>query len=115
MPTVGALARLGCSAFLLRGSQLSRANSSAHAKLFSIDMLPVSAIGFRMVTAANLVEVAALVGDTARATMLYALMGGQSLTATELAYCASLSRDGERPPEQAGCRAAFDCHPQPPL
>jgi DNA-binding transcriptional ArsR family regulator len=36
--------------------------------------------------------VAALVGDTARATMLNALMGGQSLTATELAYCANISR-----------------------
>ena len=45
-----------------------------------------------MVAAANLVEVAALVGDTARATMLNALMGGQSLTATELAYCANVSR-----------------------
>src|SRR5437763_12179657 len=55
-------------------------------------MLPVSAIGLRMVAAANLVEVAALVGDTARATMLSALMGGQSLTATELAYCANISR-----------------------
>src|SRR6202142_4462531 len=80
------------SAFLLRGSQLSRANSSAWAELASIDMLPVSAIGLRMVAAANLVEVAALVGDTARATMLNALMGGQSLTATELAYCANVSR-----------------------
>jgi DNA-binding transcriptional ArsR family regulator len=55
-------------------------------------MLPVSAIGLRTVAAANLVEVAALVGDTARATMLNALMGGQSLTATELAYCANVSR-----------------------
>ena len=45
-----------------------------------------------MVAAANLVEVAALVGDTARATMLNALMGGQSLTATELTYCANISR-----------------------
>ena len=45
-----------------------------------------------MVAAANLVEVAALVGDTARATMLNALMGGQSLTGTELAYCANVSR-----------------------
>jgi len=45
-----------------------------------------------MVAAANLVEVAALVGDTARATMLNALMGGRSLTATELAYCANVSR-----------------------
>src|SRR5207342_1176243 len=55
-------------------------------------MLPVSEIGLRMVAAANLVEVAALVGDTARATMLNPLMGGQSLTATELAYCANVSR-----------------------
>ncbi len=45
-----------------------------------------------MVAAANLVEVAALVGDTARATMLNALMGGRSLTVTELAYCANVSR-----------------------
>jgi len=45
-----------------------------------------------MVAAANLVEVAALVGDTARATMLNAVMGGQSLTATELAYQANVSR-----------------------
>jgi len=43
-------------------------------------------------TAANLVEVAALVGDTARATMLAALMSGQSLTATELAYCVNITR-----------------------
>src|SRR5258708_35987929 len=50
------------SAFLLRGSQLSRANSLAHAELASIDLLPVSAIGLRMVAAANLVEVADLVG-----------------------------------------------------
>jgi DNA-binding transcriptional ArsR family regulator len=42
-----------------------------------------------MVAAANL---AALVGDTARATMLNALMGGQSLTTTELAYCTNVSR-----------------------
>jgi len=40
---------------------------------------------------ANLVEVAALVGDTARARMLSALMGGQSLTATALAYCANIA------------------------
>src|SRR5215471_19674331 len=80
------------SALTRRGSQLSRAISSAHAQLFAIDMLPVSAIGLRMVAAANLVELAALVGDTARATMLNALMGGQSLTATELAYCANISR-----------------------
>ena len=45
-----------------------------------------------MVAAANLVEVAALVGDTARATMLAALMGGESLTGTELAFLARISR-----------------------
>ena len=81
-------------ALLLRGSQLSRANSSARTELFLIDMLPVSAIGLKMVAAENLnlVEVAALVGDTARATMLSALMGGRSLTAKELAYYANVAR-----------------------
>ena len=39
-----------------------------------------------------MVEVAALVGDTARATMLAALMGGQALTAGELAALAHVSR-----------------------
>jgi DNA-binding transcriptional ArsR family regulator len=71
---------------------LCRANSSVHAELFWIDLVPISAVRFRMVAAANLVEVAALVGDTARATMLNALMGGQTLTATELAYRAHVSR-----------------------
>jgi len=45
-----------------------------------------------MSAAANLVEVAALVGDTARATMLAALMGGQALTSSELASLARVSR-----------------------
>jgi DNA-binding transcriptional ArsR family regulator len=45
-----------------------------------------------MVAAANMVEVAALVGDTARATMLAALMGGQALTASELAARARISK-----------------------
>jgi DNA-binding transcriptional ArsR family regulator len=44
-----------------------------------------------MVAAANMVEVAALVGDTARATILAALMGGQALTAGELASLAHIS------------------------
>src|SRR4051812_43720641 len=39
----------------------------------------------------NLVEVAALVGDAARARMLAALMGGRSLTGKELAYYANVS------------------------
>src|SRR5450759_3556755 len=45
-----------------------------------------------MVAAATMVEVAALVGDTARATMLAALMGGQALTSSELAALAHISR-----------------------
>jgi DNA-binding transcriptional ArsR family regulator len=45
-----------------------------------------------MPAAANMVEVAALVGDTARATMLAALMGGQALTASELAELAQVTR-----------------------
>ncbi len=91
MPTVSALARGGLQRILAARFADCLARSSAHAELFSIDTLPVSAIGLRMVAAANLVEVAALVGDTARATMLNALMGGRSLTATEL-YCANVSR-----------------------
>ena len=45
-----------------------------------------------MVAAANMVEVAALVGDTTRATILAALMGGQALTGSELAFLARISR-----------------------
>jgi DNA-binding transcriptional ArsR family regulator len=51
-----------------------------------------AAVKLPMVAAANLVEVAALVGDTARATMLAALMGGQALTASELATLAHISK-----------------------
>jgi len=77
-----------------RRSQLSRANGSADAELFLVDLPAVSAIELRMVATENLnlVEVAALVGDAARATMLSALMGGRSLTAKELAYYANVSR-----------------------
>lgn len=45
-----------------------------------------------MAAAANMVEVAALVGDTARATMLSALMSGQAMTGSELAFFAHVSR-----------------------
>jgi len=44
-----------------------------------------------MVAAANVVEVAALVGDTTRATILAALMGGQALASSELASLARIS------------------------
>ena len=73
---------------------MSRENSSADTELFLIDLPPALEIGLEMVAAEdlNLVEVAALVGDAARATMLAALMGGRSLTAKELAYYANVSR-----------------------
>src|SRR3981081_240706 len=45
-----------------------------------------------MVAAANLVEVAALVGDTARGAILAAPIRGQALTGSELAYLARVSR-----------------------
>lgn len=45
-----------------------------------------------MVAAANLVEIAALVGDTARARVLNALMGGQSFTTSELAAMAGVAK-----------------------
>jgi DNA-binding transcriptional ArsR family regulator len=45
-----------------------------------------------VIAAANMVEIAALVGDTARATMPAALMGGQALTSSELAELGRVSR-----------------------
>ena len=44
-----------------------------------------------MSNAPQIAEVAALVGDPARATMLCALLGGRALTATELAHAAGVS------------------------
>jgi len=44
-----------------------------------------------MIPAANLAEVAALVGDPARANMLAALMDGRALTASELAFMARIT------------------------
>jgi DNA-binding transcriptional ArsR family regulator len=45
----------------------------------------------RMSNAPQMAEVAALVGDPARANILCALLGGRALTATELAFAASVS------------------------
>jgi len=60
-------------------------------QLSSLADVATPAVTSGVVAAANLVEVAALVGDTARATMLAALMGGQSLTGGELAMLARVS------------------------
>jgi len=44
-----------------------------------------------MIWATNMAEIAALIGDTARANMLTALMDGRALTASELAYVGGIS------------------------
>lgn len=44
-----------------------------------------------MITGPLIAEIAALVGDPARATMLSALLDGRALTATELAYAARIT------------------------
>jgi DNA-binding transcriptional ArsR family regulator len=71
---------------------LSPVVSLVHAELTSLVDPMRTMVEEAMVAAANMVEVAALVGDTARATMLSALMGGQSLTGSELAFLARISR-----------------------
>ncbi len=45
----------------------------------------------RMVSGNTIAEIGALVGDTARANILAALMGGQALTASELAFRAGVT------------------------
>jgi hypothetical protein len=49
-----------------------------------------------MIAGPLIAEIAGLVGESARATMLSALLDGRALTATELAYAIGLTR-------QAGC------------
>jgi len=85
--------RIGSDRCLTNASagDLSPCNGSVHAELSLLAAGGRAAVKFGMVDA-NMVEVAALVGDTARATMLAALMDGRSLTATELAYAANVSR-----------------------
>jgi DNA-binding transcriptional ArsR family regulator len=80
---------IGCGNIYTAGTS---AVGSARAELSSLAGAAGAAVGSAMVAAANLVEVAALVGDTARATILAALMGGQALTASELAFLARVSR-----------------------
>jgi DNA-binding transcriptional ArsR family regulator len=80
---------IGCGNIYTAGTS---AVGSAPAEPSSLAGAAGAAVGSAMVAAANLVEVAALVGDTARATILAALMGGQALTASELAFLARVSR-----------------------
>src|ERR1700676_4872952 len=71
---------------------MSSVIGSARAEPSPVARRPARAVKSAMVAAANMVEVAALVGDTARPTMLGALMGGQALTGSELAFLAHVSR-----------------------
>ncbi len=76
-----------------RSGAQRRVSSLRHrAKACTVAGRAARAVESGMVAAADLVEVAALVGDTARATMLGALMSGQSLTGSELAFLAHVSR-----------------------
>ena len=63
-----------------------------------------------MVAAANMVEIAALVGDTARATILAALMSGQALAARARRARAGVTGDRQRTSEQAYEGATADRH-----
>ena len=72
--------------------RVSLVPSSARAELMRLVGRTSVVIGDLMAAAANMVEIAALIGDTARATMLAALMDGQSLTGSELAFLARISR-----------------------
>jgi DNA-binding transcriptional ArsR family regulator len=84
-------ARSGCLTIACRASAVAADRFGARRTVVACRLCAV-AVASVMVAAANLVEVAALVGDTARATMLAALMSGQALTATELAFLARISR-----------------------
>src|ERR1700734_1620264 len=77
---------------LHRRGGVSPVIGSVRAEPSPVARRPARAVKSVMVAAANMVEVAALVGDTARATMLGALMGGQALTGSELAFLARVSR-----------------------
>ena len=64
-----------------------------------------------MSNAPQIAEVAALVGDPARANMLCALLGGRAPTATELAYAAACRRKRWVGPSAARIAAAASARP----
>jgi hypothetical protein len=56
----------------------------------------------QMITGPLIAEIAALVGEPARATMLSALLDGRALTASELAYAARVTpANGQHAPRKA--------------
>jgi DNA-binding transcriptional ArsR family regulator len=70
----------------------SAGNSSADPEASSDDFAPRRPYGSAMLSSQpSIAEVAALVGNPARANVLLALLDGRALTATELAYAAGVS------------------------
>jgi len=69
----------------------SRRNASAAAEVSEVAIARLSAHIQTMSNAPQIAEVAALVGDPARANILCALLDGRALTATELAFAARVS------------------------
>lgn len=69
---------------------LSRRNASSRIEAFALVVGPDGFYDVVMTIGANLAEISALIGDSARANMLAALMDGRALTASELAYVARI-------------------------
>ena len=70
---------------------LSRSDATAVAELSDADRAICDAYIAVMIMDPRMVEIAALVGDPARANILCALLGGRALTASELSYAAGVS------------------------
>jgi DNA-binding transcriptional ArsR family regulator len=73
------------------GRTVAWRNTSAAAEAWPLAPGGAAPHARRMSSQAQLAEVAALVGDPARANMLMALSDGRALTATELAYLARIT------------------------
>jgi DNA-binding transcriptional ArsR family regulator len=71
--------------------QASTGLASAATEVLAVAIAPGPAHIQAMSNAPQMAEVAALVGDPARANILCALLGGRALTATELAFAAGVS------------------------
>jgi DNA-binding transcriptional ArsR family regulator len=73
------------------GARLQGLRASAAAETSSVAISHLRAHSAAMSVAPQIAEVAALVGDPARANILCALLGGRAVTASELAFAAHVS------------------------
>src|SRR5437868_6630591 len=76
---------------MVRASLVSTRLASVPTEVSAVAMARRQGHMNRMSNAPHLAEVAAMVGDPARANVLCALLGGRALTATELAHVAGVS------------------------